>query len=48
MGIGIPSQLLSSLPYVTTILALVIISTNRRLSVINTPASLGQGFVPDR
>jgi ABC-type uncharacterized transport system permease subunit len=48
MGIGIPAQLLSSLPYVTTILALVIISTNRRLSVINTPASLGQGFVPDR
>ena len=48
MGIGIPSQLLSSLPYVAPILALVIISTNRRLSVINTPASLGQGFVPDR
>ena len=48
MGIGIPSQLLSSLPYIATILALVIISTNRRLSVINTPASLGQGFVPDR
>ncbi|MDC9719570.1 MAG: ABC transporter permease [Gammaproteobacteria bacterium] len=48
MGMGIPSQLLSSLPYVVTIVALVIISTNRRLSVINTPASLGQGFVPDR
>ena len=48
MGVGIPSQLLSSLPYVATILALLIISTNRRLSVINTPASLGQGFVPDR
>ena len=48
MGVGIPSQLLSSLPYLATILALIIISTNRRLSVINTPASLGQGFVPDR
>jgi len=48
MGVGIPSQLLSSLPYVATILSLVIISTNRRLSLINTPASLGQGFVPDR
>lgn len=48
MGMGIPSQLLSSLPYVVTIVALVIISTNRRLSVINTPASLGQGFVPNR
>jgi len=48
MGVDIPSQLLSSLPYGATILALVIISTNRRLSLINTPASLGQGFVPDR
>jgi len=48
MGVGIPSQLLSSLPYIATILALVIISTNRRLSLINTPASLGKGFVPDR
>ena len=48
MGIGIPSQLLSSLPYVATILALIIISTNRRLSVINNPASLGQRFGPDR
>ena len=48
MGVDVPSQLLSSLPYGATILALVIISTNRRLSLINTPASLGQGFVPDR
>ena len=48
MGVPIPSQLLSSLPYVATIIALILISTNRRLSVINTPASLGQGFVPDR
>ena len=48
MGVDIPSQLLSSLPYGATILALVIISANRRLSLINTPASLGQGFVPDR
>ena len=42
---------LSDLPFVgrlATILALIVISTNRRLSVINTPASLGQGFVPDR
>jgi ABC-type uncharacterized transport system permease subunit len=47
-GIGIPSQFLSSLPYLATIVALILISTNRRLSVVNTPASLGQGFVPDR
>jgi simple sugar transport system permease protein len=48
MGIGIPAQFLSSLPYIVTIIALVVISKNRRLSLINTPASLGQVFVPDR
>ena len=47
-GIGIPSQLLSSLPYVVTILALVVISGNRALTRANTPACLGQPFVPDR
>jgi simple sugar transport system permease protein len=48
LGFGIPSQLLSSLPYLATIVVLVIISGNRRLTVMNTPASLGQPFVPDR
>lgn len=48
LGYDIPSQLLSSLPYVATIVVLVIISQNRRLTLINTPASLGKGFVPDR
>ena len=47
-GIGIPSQLLSSLPYIVTILALVVISGNRALTRANTPACLGQPFVPDR
>jgi ABC-type uncharacterized transport system permease subunit len=47
-GMGIPSQLLSSLPYLVTILALVVISANRRLTRTNTPACLGQPFVPDR
>jgi general nucleoside transport system permease protein len=47
-GIGIPPQLLSSLPYIVTILALVIISGNRALTRANTPACLGQSFVPDR
>ena len=45
---SIPSQFLSSLPYLATILVLVIISSNRRLTLINTPASLGRPFVPDR
>jgi general nucleoside transport system permease protein len=44
----IPSQLLSSLPYLVTILALVVISGNKALTRRNTPASLGQPFVPDR
>jgi general nucleoside transport system permease protein len=48
MGLGIPSQLLSSLPYLVTILALVVISGNKALTRRNTPASLGQLFVPDR
>jgi len=47
-GIGIPSQFLSSLPYLVTIVALVIISGNRTLSRVNTPACIGQPFVPDR
>ncbi len=45
---SMPAQFLSSLPYVATIVVLVLISRNRRLTLINTPASLGKGFVPDR
>ncbi|MFE0014650.1 ABC transporter permease [Mesorhizobium sp. NPDC059054] len=47
-GIPVPSQFLSSLPYLATIVVLVIISRNKRLTMMNTPASLGQAFVPDR
>jgi simple sugar transport system permease protein len=45
-GVGIPPQLMSSLPYIATILALVVISRARRRSAV--PASLGMPFVPDR
>ena len=48
LGFKIPSQLLSALPYIATIAVLVIISQNRRLTMMNTPSSLGKGFVPDR
>ena len=48
LGLGIPSQFLSSLPYLTTILVLVLISGNRFLLRANTPACLAQPFVPDR
>ncbi|MCJ8506980.1 ABC transporter permease [Rhizobium lemnae] len=47
-GIGVPSQFLSMLPYAVTIVVLIIISHNRRTTLINTPASLGKPFVPDR
>jgi len=47
-GVGIPPQLLSSLPYLVTIIALVVISRNRALTLANTPACLGRPFVPDR
>ncbi|PCJ82807.1 MAG: ABC transporter permease [Hyphomicrobiales bacterium] len=46
-GVKIPSQLLSSLPYLATIIVLVIISRNRSLVKKNAPASLGKPFVPD-
>jgi ABC-type uncharacterized transport system permease subunit len=47
-GIGIPSQFLPALPYLATIAVLVVISLNRRMTLINTPASLGKSFVPER
>ena len=48
IGLGLPSQLLSSLPYLATIAVLVVISRNRRMTMINTPAALGRPFVPDK
>ncbi|NVP54611.1 ABC transporter permease [Mycoplana rhizolycopersici] len=48
LGLGIPSQFLSALPYIATVVVLVLISHNRRMTLINTPASLGKPFVPDR
>ncbi|WP_068089500.1 ABC transporter permease [Polycladidibacter stylochi] len=47
-GIALPSQLMSSLPYIVTIFVLVIISGNKQLTKINTPACLGKPFRPDR
>jgi simple sugar transport system permease protein len=45
---SVPTQFLSSLPYLATVVVLVLISRNRRLTMVNTPASLGRAFVPDR
>lgn len=46
-GFGLPGQALSAVPYVATILALVILSV-RRGRAVGAPGSLGQSFVPDR
>jgi simple sugar transport system permease protein len=47
-GLGIPSQLMTSLPYLATILVLVAISRARATAGSTAPASLGVVFVPDR
>ena len=48
LGVRVPAQFLSALPYLITIVVLVLISGNRALMRSNTPAMLGQSFVPDR
>lgn len=48
LGLAVPSQFLSALPYAATVVVLIIISHNRRTTLINTPACLGKAFVPDR
>ncbi|WP_109314703.1 ABC transporter permease [Pseudovibrio ascidiaceicola] len=47
-GIGLPTQLMSALPYLATIIVLIMISRNKTLAKVNTPACLGKPFVPDR
>ena len=47
-GLGIPSQLMSSLPYLATIIVLVLVSRARGSAGAAAPASLGTVFVPDR
>jgi simple sugar transport system permease protein len=47
-GLGIPSQLMSSLPYLATIIVLILISRTRGVAGSAAPASLGLVFVPDR
>jgi len=47
-GVPIPSQFISALPYLATIIVLVLISRNRAKLRANTPAALGRPFVPAR
>ena len=47
LPIEIPAQFLSSLPYVATVIVLVIISRNLNTIRLNSPVSLGQSYRPD-
>jgi simple sugar transport system permease protein len=47
-GLGIPSQLMTALPYLATVIVLVLISRTRGAAGSAAPASLGMVFVPDR
>lgn len=46
-GVGVPSQLMSALPYLATFIVLVLIS-RARTGGSTAPAALGTVFVPDR
>ena len=46
-GVGIPSQFMSALPYLATVIVLVLLSRTRR-GGSTAPAALGTVFVPDR
>lgn len=46
LGIALPVQLLAALPYLATVLVLVLISRDRRALRLNLPASLGKPFLP--
>jgi simple sugar transport system permease protein len=48
LGIGVPSQVMSMLPYLATIIVLVIISRDVSKIKLNAPASLGRPFHPSR
>jgi len=48
LGIDIPSQLLSMLPYLATILVLVVISRDLTAIRLNSPASLGITYHPEK
>ena len=46
LGVDVPTQLLSMLPYLATIVVLVLISRNAAWIKANMPASLGKPFFP--
>lgn len=46
-GLAVPSQFLSSLPYLATIVVLVLISRDASIIRLNAPVSLGRSYRPD-
>ncbi len=47
-GVAIPSQLLTAIPYIVTIVAIALLSMNPRLTWLNAPVSLGAPYLPTR
>lgn len=47
LGVTVPSEFLSMLPYVATIVVLVLICRDPKAILLNQPASLGRSFHPD-
>ena len=47
-GWAVPSQMLSMLPYIATIIVLVVISRNRNFALVNSPACLGKLFLSNK
>ncbi len=45
-GVGVPSQVMSMLPYIATIVVLVLISRDRSKIKLNAPACIGKPFHP--
>lgn len=46
LGVGVPSQVMSMLPYLATITVLVLISRDRNKIKLNAPACIGKPFHP--
>ena len=46
LGVGIPAQVMSMLPYIATIVVLVLISRDSNKIKLNAPASIGKPFHP--
>ncbi|HEY8027165.1 MAG TPA: ABC transporter permease [Burkholderiaceae bacterium] len=46
-GLGLPSEVLSMLPYIATIVVLVLICRDPKTILLNQPVSLGRSYHPD-